>query len=72
MLGTKQYDEASKVFLRLLIRDPENALLREKLTESIRHPEGFNFVKEQLITIPNPASAMAFIATVVKDWGGMR
>jgi len=48
----------------------DNQAVREQLALSIRYDKGFEFVRKQFMEASTPASAFAFLAVVIKDWGG--
>jgi len=65
-----QPDESCKVFLKMLMQQPDNQIVREQLSLSMRDPVGFEFIREQFKLIPTPSTALGFLSVVIKDWGG--
>eukprot|EP01125_Pyxidicula_operculata_P020157 TRINITY_DN739_c0_g1_i1.p1 TRINITY_DN739_c0_g1~~TRINITY_DN739_c0_g1_i1.p1 ORF type:complete len:850 (-),score=164.87 TRINITY_DN739_c0_g1_i1:58-2607(-) len=63
--------DALPIFLKLLVKDQNNAKYREKLCESVRSEGGFDALMEELSTIPQSHSALSYLASVVKEFGAL-
>eukprot|EP00899_Mesostigma_viride_P020166 jgi/Mesvir1/28150/Mv04715-RA.1 len=64
-----KHREALGVFLHLLVARPSDKTIRSKLTECLRVPGGVSMLYEEISG--GNAPALAFIANVVKDHGGV-
>lgn len=78
-----ELSDAMPVFLKLLVHDSgtpntpfktkhwlENKKVREVLADLVKSKEGLEELKRQLGGIPKSASALSFLAIVVKEFGG--
>jgi hypothetical protein len=45
--------------------------IKEQLSECIKGPEGLQLLMSELTQVPSSAPALAFLGTVVKDFGGI-
>jgi len=66
-----ELSDSMPVFLKLLVHQSENKKVRNVLADLVRTPEGRAELRRELAAIPKPASAMAFLAMVVKEFGAI-
>ena len=66
----RQVDDALKIFLRLIVAQSENKDIRRFLARTLKSPGGLKQLREHLPDQESSASALAFLATVVKDHSG--
>ena len=65
-----QVDDALKIFLRLIVAQSENKDIRRFLARTLKSPGGLDQLREHLPDQESSSSALAFLATVVKDHSG--
>lgn len=66
VLGNKRVKDAVSVFLRLLVREPDNAQVKRLLAKSVAAQDGLSFLLEEIAAAATAASALAFLANSIK------
>lgn len=67
----EQLGEAVKVYLRCLVIDSANVTVRRALSQTIQRPNGVTIAMQELSEAANSGPALAFMATLVKDYSAI-
>ena len=67
----EQLGEAVKVYLRCLVIDSANTTVRRALSQAIQRPNGVAIAMQELSDAANSGPALAFMATLVKDYSAI-
>jgi tetratricopeptide (TPR) repeat protein len=67
----EQLGEAVKVYLRCLVIDSTNVTVRRALSQAIQRPNGVAIAMQELSDAANSGPALAFMATLVKDYSAI-
>jgi tetratricopeptide (TPR) repeat protein len=67
----EQPGEAVKVYLRCLVIDSTNVSVRRSLSQTIQRPNGVAIAMQELSDAANSGPALAFMATLVKDYSAI-
>lgn len=67
----EQLGEAVKVYLRCLVIDSTNVSVRRALSHTIQRPNGVAIAMHELSDAANSGPALAFMATLVKDYSAI-
>lgn len=67
----EQLGEAVKVYLRCLVIDSTNVSVRRALSQTIQRPNGVSIAMQELSDAANSGPALAFMATLVKDYSAI-
>ena len=70
-LGLGQTEDALKIYLRLVVAKSEDKTIRRLLARTLRQPDGVRLLGTHLPASKSSASALAFLASVVKDHSGV-
>ena len=71
-LALGQVEDALKIYLRLIVAKSEDRRVRELLSTTLKSPGALNFLNEHLPASKASASALAFLASTVKDHSGVK
>ena len=71
-LALGQVEDALKIYLRLIVAKSEDRRIRELLSATLKAPGGLGFLNEHLPASKSSASALAFLASTIKDFSGIR
>lgn len=71
VLERERPKDAISVLVRLIVREPNNKVVKSTLAESLQSPLGLECLYEELSTAATVASALAFLATSIKDHGAV-
>mmetsp|Transcript_187 Transcript_187/g.368 ORF Transcript_187/g.368 Transcript_187/m.368 type:complete len:770 (+) Transcript_187:70-2379(+) len=71
LIDRNMYQDALRVFLRLLISHSQDKLVRRQLSTLVKAPQGCDLLLSELQEVPGSAPALAFLATVIKDFGAV-
>eukprot|EP00029_Vermamoeba_vermiformis_P011686 TRINITY_DN649_c0_g1_i3.p1 TRINITY_DN649_c0_g1~~TRINITY_DN649_c0_g1_i3.p1 ORF type:complete len:900 (+),score=214.98 TRINITY_DN649_c0_g1_i3:369-2702(+) len=63
--------DALRIVLNLLIKKSDHEGVREQLADLIKGPGGIDMLKDELKQVPSSAPALAFLATIIKDYGAI-
>jgi tetratricopeptide (TPR) repeat protein len=67
----EQLGEAVKVYLRCLVIDSTNVSVRRALSQAIQRPNGVAVAMQELSDAASSGPALAFMATLVKDYSAI-
>ena len=70
-LDLGQTEDALKIYLRLVVAKSEDEPIRRLLAKTLCQPDGIEFLGQHLPASKSSASALAFLASVVKDHSGV-
>merc|ERR1719409_780083 len=71
-LALGQVEDALKIYLRLIVAKSEDRRIRELLSSTLKAPGGLEFLNEHLPASKSSASALAFLASTIKDHSGIK
>eukprot|EP01126_Amoeba_proteus_P064126 TRINITY_DN8933_c1_g1_i3.p1 TRINITY_DN8933_c1_g1~~TRINITY_DN8933_c1_g1_i3.p1 ORF type:complete len:511 (-),score=85.71 TRINITY_DN8933_c1_g1_i3:59-1591(-) len=71
LIDHAEIQDSMPVFLKLLVKSSDNQGVREVLAELVRDEAGLKELYKELGAIPKSPTALAYLAMVVKEYGGI-
>jgi len=71
-LALGQTEDALKIYLRLVVAKSDDPEIRKLLSTTLKKPDGLKYLYEHLAASDKTASALAFLATTIKDYSGIQ
>ena len=71
-LALGQVEDALKIYLRLIVASSEDRKIRRLLSQTLKSADGLTFLSQHLAPTAATASALAFLASTIKDFSAIK
>ena len=71
-LALGQAEDALKIYLRLVVAKSDDHRIKQLLAQTLKAQDGLKFLNDHLPASKSSASALAFLASTIKDFSGVK